>query len=514
MARALLSATVAVLTVFAPQIASGQTALTCESLSSLSLPNTTITMAAVTAPEEFWTSQGGGERAAAGDASAFCRVAATLRPSADSDIKIEVWLPQSGWNGKFHSAGGSLGANSAVGGSINYPPMLSALRAGYATAGTDGGHQGATLSFAPGHPEKLVDYAYRAVHEMTVASKTLIAAFYGSGPQYSYWNACAAGGRQGWQEIQRYPADYDGLVVSDPANWWTNLQSWSLWVWQATHASEASYIPPAKYEVIHDAVLNSCDGLDGVRDGVIENPTRCEFDPQVLACAAGDGPSCLTPAQVIAARTIYAPATNPRTNEEIFPGLMPGSELLWGRLAGPNPPYYATETYKHLVFNDPSWTAVTNPIDFDTDVTRASEVASAINANDPNLKPFFDRGGKIIAYAGWTDPLISPLNSLQFHERVTAVVGQEQTDASYKLYMVPGMNHCRGGSGTDTFDMLSALERWVEEGEAPGRIIASKVVDGTVQRTRPLCPYPQEAVYRGTGSTDDAASFECRVPNR
>lgn len=415
----------------------------------------------------------------------------------------------SGWNGKFYSAGGAQGANSAIGGSINYPPMAAAVRQGYATAGTDGGHQGATLSFAPGHPEKVTDFGYRAVHEMTVSAKALINAFYGSAPRYSYWNACAAGGRQGWQEVQRYPADYDGLIVSDPANAWTHLQSWSLWVWQAAHGTEASYIPPGKYPAMHKAVLDACDALDGVTDGVLENPTACHFDPGVLACKATDEASCLTRPQVDAARQIYSPAKNPRTGEEVFPGLLPGSERGWGNLAGPNPPYYATETFKHLVFNDPNWSAATRPINFDTDVALADMRAGVLNADNPNLKPFFDRGGKIIAYAGWSDPLISPLNDVNFYRRVRATVGAAQTDASYRLFMVPGMTHCRGGEGTDTFEMVPVLEEWVERGKAPERITASKVVDGVVQRTRPLCAYPKVARYTGRGSTDDAANFVC-----
>ena len=470
----------------------------CEQLATRPLAGGGITSAAVSPAAE--------------GLPATCRAAATLTPTADSEIKIEVWMPLTGWNGKFHSAGGASGANSAIGGSINYQPMQAALRNGYATAGTDGGHTGATLSFAPGHPEKVIDFGYRAVHEMTVTAKSLIATFYGAGPRFSYWNACAAGGRQGWQEIQRYPADYDGLIVSDPANAWSKLQSWSLWVWQAAHETPASYIPPAKYPAMHKAALDACDALDDVTDGLIENPLACTFDPKVLQCTAGDNDSCLTPSQVDAARKIYSPAKNPRTGAEIFPGLMPGSELSWGSLAGPEVPYYATETYKHLVFNDPNWSAAARPINFDTDVARAETASAALNADNANIKPFLDRGGKIIAYGGWTDPLISPLNEVNLYKRVASTVGQVQVDRSYRLFMVPGMNHCRGGEGTDTFDMLPALEAWVEQGKAPDRIEASKVVQGRVQRTRPLCPFPQVARYSGRGSTDDAANFVCAAP--
>ena len=499
-------AAVAIGGVLLAQPAAGQSPTrACDSLMSLSLPNAAVMIAVESPAYDFWVARGDG--APAGGAT-LCRVAATLTPTSDSNIAVEVWLPLADWNGKFQVTGGAI--DGALGGSINYPPMLEAVRAGYATAGHNSGHEGPTLSFAPEHPDQLVDYGHRAVHEMTVFAKEVIAAFYGSGPRYSYWNACAAGGREGWQEVQRYPADYDGLVVIDPANYWTHLQSWSLWVWQATHATSASYIPPEKYGVIHDAVIDACDLLDGVADGVLEDPRSCEFDPQVLGCITGDAPSCLTPDQVTAARKIYAPATNPRTNAEIFPGLMPGSEMGWGSLAGPTPLRYATETFRYVVFDDPTWSAETSPIDFAADVARADEAGAVINANNPDLQPFFDRDGKIIAAAGWNDPLIAPLNSVRFHERVIATVGREPVEDAYRLYMVPGMMHCGGGNGTDSFDLLSALERWVEEGVAPTRINASRIVDGEVERTRPLCPYPQVAVYTGTGSTDEAANFVCR----
>ena len=486
-------------------------AATCESLSEISLPNTTITMAALVAPGAL-NLPDGQQTPAAANLSAFCRVTATLTPTSDSDIKIEVWMPEVGWNGKFHSAGGAAGRNSAVGGSINYRPMMTALGTGYATAGTDNGHTGATLSFAPEHPEKLIDFAYRAVHEMTVQGKAIIAEYYGNGPDYSYWNACAAGDRQGLTEVQRYPADYDGLIVSDPGNYWTHLQASSMFIWQNTNLDERNQIPPDKFSLIHTAALDACDAGDGVTDGVIDNPTSCRFEPAVLACTGSDNSSCLTAGQVEAAQKIYAPTVNSRTGEEVFPGLMPGSELGWAGLTS-RQPYYATETFKYLVFDDPNWDPMTRPINYDGDVAQVDMLAGVLNANDPNLKPFFDRGGKIIAYAGWSDPLISPLNDVNYYRSVAdALGGTSQIDDSYRLFMVPGMTHCRGGSGTDTLDMLPALERWVEQGDAPDRIEASRVVDGNVVRTRPLCPYPEVAAYTGNGSTDDAANFVCEAP--
>ena len=256
------------------------------------------------------------------DLPAFCRVAATLAPTSDSDIKIEVWLPLSGWNGRLQAVG-----NGGWSGSIAYPGLASGIRQGYATASTDTGHSGSSGEFVQGHPEKLIDFGYRAVHEMTVTAKAIITAFNGSGPKLSYWNGCSSGGKQGLKEAQRYPADYDGIVAGAPANNWTHLEVGSLWVAQAVHKDEASFIPQAKFALIHKAVLDACDALDGVKDGVLEDPTRCHFDPQALKCAGEDAPTCLTAAQVEAARKIYAPATNPRTGKEIYPGLEPGSEM-------------------------------------------------------------------------------------------------------------------------------------------------------------------------------------------
>jgi feruloyl esterase len=316
-------------------------------------------------------------------------------------------------------------------------------------------------------------------------------------------------------EAQRFPADYDGIVAGAPANDWINLQTWSLWVYTATHQDEASYIPPADYALLHKAAVEACDANDGVKDGVIEDPTRCRFDPQVLACKGSQSTGCLTGPQIEAARKIYSPAINPRTKAQIFPGLEPGSELGWGGLAsGDQAPLYVRETFKYVVFADPGWDYKKRPIDYDQDLAHATAMDhGTITASNPNLKDFFARGGKLIQYHGWSDPLIAPGHSVDYFNQVAAALGgASKVQDSLRLYMVPGMNHCRGGEGTDTFNMQGAIERWVEKGQAPGAIAASRVVDGRVQRTRPLCPYPQVAKYNGSGSTDDAASFSCRLP--
>ena len=280
---------------------------------------------------------------------------------------------------------------------------------------------------------------------------------------------------------------------------------------QAVHRDEASYIPPAKYQLIHNAVLQACDARDGVKDGLIEDPTRCKFDPQVLECKGTDSSACLTPSQVEATRKIYAPVVNPRTKQEIFPGLEPGSELGWNVMAGPQVFGIGNDYFKYVVFKNPSWDYRTFNFGEDMDFTEKVDNGT-INATDPNLKPFFKHGGKLLQYHGWNDWQIAPLNSVHYYQSVQNAVGAAEVQASYKLFMAPGMGHCGGGEGPNRFDMLSALEQWVEHGQAPKQVIASRNADG-IDRSRPLCPYPQVAKYKGSGSIDDAANFTCAAPD-
>jgi len=472
----------------------------CQALAALRLPDTTITVAEHVAAEWHYTPGTG----AYTRNPPFCRVAATLKPSSDSDIQIEVWLPATDWNGKYQAVG-----NGGWSGSINRAAMTLALGRGYATSSTDTGHTGSSASFALGHPEKLIDYAYRSEHEMTLKTKAIIAAYYGNGPRHSYWNGCSAGGKQGLKEAQRYPEDYDGIIAGSPAANWTGRAAQSLWSAQAVHNDDAGYIPPDKYPAIHNAVLTACDSLDGVTDGVLEDPRRCHFDPAVLECTGADGPGCLTHAQVEAARKIYGPSVNPRTKRPLYPGLEPGSELGWATWAGPQPLSIGLDYFRYVVFEDPKWDFRT--LDFDRDVARAEKLdAGRINAVDPDLKPFL-AGGKLIQYHGWSDPQIAPGNSVDYYDSVLARLGgAAKVQDSYRLFMVPGMAHCGGGDGTSTFDMVTALEQWVEEKRPPARIAASRVRNGKTDRTRPLCPYPQTAVYQGKGSTDEESSFVCR----
>jgi feruloyl esterase len=478
----------------------------CEGVGTLRLANIAVTSAVEVAAGAFAapTAPGGAAPRTFGDLPPFCRVAATLTPSSDSDIKIEVWLPAQGWNGKLLAVG-----NGAWQGSIPYAALADGLRRGYATSATDTGHVGGSASFGMGHPEKVTDFAYRAVHEMTVTAKAIVTAFYGRAAQRSYWNGCSAGGRQAMKAAQMFPADYDGIIAGAPGLDWTGRSAQAVRIAQASQQPEAR-LTPATLQTLHSAVVAACDAIDGVKDGLIENPVACTFDPRALACTGAGGPACLTPAQVDTARLIYSPIVDTKTKREI-PGLARGSELGWTEL-GWSASARATglDHFRYLVFADPQWDV--QKFDVATDVARLSEgVIAAIDARDPALKPFFDRGGKLLQYHGWSDPQITPLASVAYFDRVAAEHGGvAAVRGSYRLFMAPGMAHCSGGEGPSDFDELKALEQWVEQGHAPDRILASHVKDGKVDRTRPLCPYPQVASYTGTGSIDEAANFVCK----
>ncbi len=501
-----------ILTALLVATASRATAATCESLAALALPDTTITLVQTVAAGAFNLPGGGFMPSPISPKSlpAFCRVAATLRPSKDSDIKIEVWLPvSSGWNGKFQGVG-----NGGWTGSITYPALMEALQKGYASASTDTGHAGNPLdgSFALGHPEKVIDFGYRAVHEMTLEGQSdRRSVLRQERRRYSYWNGCSSGGKQGLKEAQRYPNDYDGIIAGAPANYWTHLMAATVWVGAATHKDEASFIPPAKYRVIHDAVVKACDAVDGLKDGLIDDPRRCHFDPMTVACPGADAPTCLTAPQVEAVKKIYGPATNPRTKEAIFPGLEPGSELGWGFMAGgKEPSEIGMAEFRNIVYHDANWDWRT--FDFDTGVALAEKVDNnTITANDPNLKPFFSHRGKLLMYHGWTDPLIAPENSVNYYTSVLDKMGGvSKAGDSIRLFMVPGMDHCGGGEGPNAFDSVRVMEQWVEKGNPPSQIVASHLgAGGQVDRTRPLCTYPQVARYKGSGSIDEAINFVC-----
>jgi feruloyl esterase len=480
----------------------------CDSLPGLALKDTTITMAKLVPAGQFSPpgEQQGGARATNPYKAlpAFCRVALTIKPTSDSDIKVEVWLPADAWNNKFQAVG-----NGGWAGVISYSALAEAVRNGYASASTDTGHVGGRGTFALGHPEKLIDFAWRSEHEMAVKAKAIIQAFYGAAPRLSYWNGCSTGGRQGLKAAQMFPDDYDGIIAGAPAN----RTAISLWVAHAVLKEPASYIPPAKYPIIHQAALAVCDSRDGLKDGLIDNPPKCDFDPKVLLCKSADGSECLTGPQVEAAKKIYSPAINPRTGKQLFSSLVPGTELGWGVQAlGPEPSANIYDQYRYVVFKDPNWDWKT--FDFDKDVERGDLPENLImNATDPNMKAFFARGGKLLMYQGWSDPNVPAPNTVKYYNSVVDNLGgPAKASNSIRLFMAPGMGHCSGGEGPNVFDKIGPLEQWVEHGKTPDQLNASHSTNGQVDRTRPLCPYPQVAKYKGTGSIDDAANFVCRVP--
>jgi feruloyl esterase len=483
-------------------VASVAAAATCEGLTSLTVPHGTVTLAQAVAPGSFAPPSGRGGGPPGGASAfatlpAFCRVALTLTPAPRSDIKAEVWLPASGWNGKLQVVG-----NGGFAGTISYAAMATALRAGYASASTDTGHTGpSSNTFA--NDDVLIDFAHRAIHETTTAAKSTVAGFYERAPRLSYFNGCSTGGRQALTAAQRYPEDFDGIVAGAPASYSSKQTFGQIWFYQPL-ADPASALSRAQLTLLHDAVLNACDVLDGARDGVLETPLACTFDPAALACKADSNPaSCLTPPQVEGVRKIYAGASNPRTGEKIFPGLERGSELGWS----PVPVGYAVDYFKYIVFKDPAWDP--KSLNFDSHLAESTKPANLVfDANDPNLNRFTGRGGKLIMYQGWAEPGIPPGNIVTYYGNV-----QKQTrnaaDA-VRLFMVAGMGHCGGGNGTSTFDMVAALDTWRDGGRAPEQIPASRVRDGKVDRIRPLCAWPKSAVYKGTGSLEEASSFVCK----
>jgi feruloyl esterase len=486
-------------------------AATCESLQSLTLPDTTIVSASLV-PAGPFTPPGASATAKPMQVPvAACRVVGVVKPQ----VNFEVWLPAasagatagqgSQWNGKFQGVGGG-----GFAGVISYGAMMLALSRGYATASTDTGHNTPGGSWAMGRPDLIVDYAYRAIHEMTIKSKQIVEAFYGNAPSRSYFVGCSTGGRQGLMEAQRFPTDYDGIVAGAPANYFTRLLAGSLWPAAATLKDDATRMSPAHFSALNKGALAACDAGDGVTDGLINNPLACKFDPGTLLCKAEQSVDCLTAPQVEAARKIYAYSVNPRTKEKIFAGMAPGSEITWTAMAGgPNPFSIPVEFYKYFVHENPDWDWKT--FDFDKDVALADEkFAKLLNAVDPDLSAFKSRGGKLIMYHGWNDQLIQPYNAIDYFTSVQKKMGERETDDFARLFMAPGMTHCAGGVGPNSFDHVTALEQWVEKGVKPAQIIASHATAGVVDRTRPLCPYPQVATYDGRGSINEASSFVCK----
>ncbi|HKA54411.1 MAG TPA: tannase/feruloyl esterase family alpha/beta hydrolase [Candidatus Binatia bacterium] len=482
--------------------------LACENLAMLDLPNTTITSAEVVP--------------ASPTLRAYCKVVAVVAPQ----ITIETWLPIEGWNGKFLAVG-----NGGYTGSISAGALAAGVARGYAAASTDTGHSsppfGGDQSWMLDRG-LVIDWGYRSVKEMAKKGKAITRAFYSRKEQYSYFNGCSTGGRQALIAAQRFPEEFAGIIAGAPANFQTHQTTGHTWRMQALEGE--GYIPTSKLPLIADAVNAACDALDGIQDGVLDDPRQCKFDPTVLRCMGADAPNCLTASQVDALNKIYSGARNPRTGKQVFPGTPPGGEVGPGGwqafLTGTGPRtgvawFLQQDFFSKMVFANPAWDFRT--FDFDSDVAFTdNKLAEVLNATDPDLRGL-KRRGKLILYHGWSDPGISPLNTVNYYESVVSFFGGrkshhgrkhdkglEKTKEFARLFLAPGMQHCSGGPGPNTFDMLPALEGWVERGIAPDRIIASHMTNGVTDRTRPLCPYPEVARYTGQGSTDEAVNFVCK----
>jgi len=488
-------------------------AANCDDLAKLALPNTTISKTESQPAGPFTLPNG----SAIKGLPAFCRVAGSIKPSSDSDIEFEVWLPASGWNGKFQGVG-----NGGFAGQITYNGLAEAVKLGFAAASTDTGHQasGTDASWALGHPERIVDFGYRAIHETTEKGKAIARAFYGERPKRSYFNSCSNGGRQALMEAQRFPADYDGIVAGAPANYWTHLLTAAAFDMVATQADPASYIPAKKLPAIEAGTLAACDALDGVKDGVIEDPRQCHFDPAKLLCSGEETDSCLTAPQVTSLKKIYEGPRNSK-GEQVFPGYSPGGATGMGGWAtwitGTTPRgslmfKFGTGFFANMLFEDPAWDFKTFALDHDMKLAD-DKMAQRVNATSADLAAFKKRGGKLILYHGWSDAAIPPLSSINYYESVVSKMGSQDTSSFVRLFMAPGMQHCGGGPGPNSFQMNTVLEKWVEDGVAPEQVIATKYKGDNpasgVERTRPLCAYPKVAQWNGSGSANDAANFVC-----
>ena len=494
-------------------------AASCESLASLKLTDTTITIAQSVAAGEFTPPRNGSRPVPV----AFCRVAGKIKPTSDSDIGFELWLPASGWTGRYESVG-----NGGFAGSIRYDSMLNPLLGGTAVASTDDGHSGGGATWALGHPEKIIDYGYRAVHLTADISKAITAAFYDTKPHHSYFVGCSKGGQEALMEAQRFPNDFDGILGAANANEWTGLFSSFAWNQKLNQANPSSYVSPAELEKIAAATVAACDAADGVKDGLISNPLRCSVNTSSLG---------LTPAQAKTFEAIHAGPKN-SAGKPVYAGEPYGGESVsWrGSITGPSfeeaasrssQTMYANGFFANFVYQNPAWTFR----DFDVDKSPADAVKAvgqAINADKVDLTEFKSRGGKLLQWHGWADSLVTPLGSIDYYKRVTAAQEKpERTAEFYRLFLAPGVDHCGGGPGPNQFgqaggngdpehDIVSALYQWVEKGIAPNRVVATRFVDNDAAKgaamTRPLCPYPQVAKYKGTGDINNASSFVCAAP--
>jgi len=477
----------------------------CQLIGTVPLANTAINF---TVPAPSATMLGPGDTLV--KTPSFCRIGGVIRPSNDSEIHFEVWLPDSAWNGRFRGVG-----NGGFAGSLNYSEMAAALHDGYATASTDTGHRadGIDADWALGHPEKITDFGYRAIHEMTLKAKAIIQSFYGEAPKHSFFASCSNGGRQALMEAQRFPDDYDGILAGAPANFWTHLLVANFYTSGVPMLENpARYLPKEKIPAIAKAVLAACDASDGLKDGIITDPTSCHFDPNAILCKGLETNNCLTRPQIATLKAVYQGAPG------VYPGYEPGGEdgpggwSAW--ITGSKPgssagALFSTGFLRNMVFNDAKWTYKGTNL-ADTLATADAKMGPILNSVDPNLKPFADRGGKLIMYHGWSDAAIPPLNAIDYYKSI----GVNNLQEFSRLYMLPGVQHCFGGPGPSSYsEMFTSLVAWVEKDAAPSSIVATKFKNDDpsqpIEMKRPMCPYPLEPTYDGKGDPKDASSFSC-----
>lgn len=483
-------------------------AAACAAVGSLAPADVRITRADLTGAGVGWAGDlaGPARRATTPTRASFCRVQGVI----ESEIGFELWLPaKAAWNGKFLGAG--VGGDA---GTYNFQDLPRGVNRGYATASTDTGHKQADVNWMLGDPQRLTNYQLRANHLLAVKAKALVEAYYGRAPRYSYFVGCSGGGRQGLKEMQRFPTDYDGIIAGAPGPKTPEMTTRRMWE-IVQRDSRPGLMSPADWRLVSIAGVRACDKLDGVEDGVADDPRRCRFDVAELTCASAKTETCLTPDQVSFARTFYAPLRD-EDGRQIDEGLLPGVRVDNGRSQ------LALGTFGRAIRKRSDWNG--EGFHVRDDLAAIDRVMPELRADDPEVGAFARRGGKVILYTGWMDGAVAARMVTGYYDSLTQSAGGEARAARFsRLYMLPGVFHCAGGPGPDQVggaggdapvvdprhDMLSALEAWVERGHAPRELIVSKVEQGRVVRTRPLCPYPLQARYRGRGSTDDAANFVC-----
>ena len=446
----------------------------------------------------------------------FCRVAVTLSSGAGSVIKSEYWLPDT-WNTKFYAVGGG-----GFSGGLDSSPLLltDPVAQGYAGAASDAGHPTAEgAQWAHNEPVKLADWANRANHATAVFGKSLIAAYYGDAPRRSYFEGCSNGGRDALMLVQRHPGDFDGVISGAPAANWTGLLS-SFVMNQKTYEAFGSSGQDQKFKIANAAIMAKCDTLDGVKDGILEQPNKCEFDPSEVQCKTGESSNCLSKGEADALRIMYKGHAL-ADGRKVFPGFAIGAETErsgWRDPAKTGTGQMGIDYYRWIVFGDPDWNMAQFDLnrDYAIAVKRTGEIIDAAN---PDIKAFTEKGGKLLLWHGWNDTLIPAEGTIDYYNAVKSELGAG-ADQSVRLFMAPGANHCFGGVGPSFFDKLGEIDRWVETGSPPTRIVATKYDNDMFKligmpakpaRTRPLCVWPQAAHYSGSGSTDDAANFTCKA---